>query len=230
MNDESPPSIEQVEAWLRLLLAPGQVAELRALGVKRGRGRPCTESGFFDSGHLREMARTALALSPIARGVYFTLNPLRPDLLARRANRVEWAGEGELAKDKDVLCRRWLLVDADPVRDPHVSATEAEKAAAQEVVQAARRHLAGLGWPPPLLADSGNGWHLLYRVEGLVGDGGTVERALKALASRFGTSRAKIDTSVHTPARLCKVPGTWARKGDDMPGRPHRLSRLLEIP
>ena len=47
-------------------------------------------------------------------GVYVTLNPLNPDLMARRANRIDRADEGDLAKDKDVLVERdglrsWFL-------------------------------------------------------------------------------------------------------------------------
>ena len=33
----------------RLLIAPGQVVELRALNVQRGNGRPHIEAGFFDA-------------------------------------------------------------------------------------------------------------------------------------------------------------------------------------
>src|SRR5205085_439071 len=81
------------------------------------------------------------------RGCTPSLNPLRPELLARRCRRLNWADEGELAKDKDVLCRRWLLVDVDPVRAPHVSATDAEKRAAWETAYAAREWLREKGWP-----------------------------------------------------------------------------------
>lgn len=219
-----------LQGWITLLLADDQVVELRALGVRRGNGRPHTEAGFYDPEHRRELARDALAVSEFARGVYFTLNPLRPDILARRANRLDWAAEGELAKDADVLARRWLLVDADPVRDPHVSATDAEKAAARDTIAAVRDHLAANGWPEPVLADSGNGYHLLYRVDLPAADGGRVERLLRALAGKFDSDRVHIDKKVFNPGRICKFPGTLARKGDDVPGRPHRRSRLLEVP
>jgi hypothetical protein len=214
----------------RLLLEPGQVVELRALAIQRGGWRPHTEAGFFDTDHLTEMAKAALLVSRSAKGVYFTLNPLHPDLLARRCNRIDWAGEGELARDKDVLRRRWLLVDADPVRDPLISATDEEKARARDTVLAVRDFLRARAWPDPVLADSGNGYHLLYRIELPADDGGLVERLLRALADRFDSDRVKIDRKVFNPARICKLPGTWARKGDDTPARPHRRARLLEVP
>ena len=81
------PSRDEIVAktvdWLRVLIAPDQVTELRALHVQRGRERPHTESGFFDHDHLDEMAKLAVEVSPSAKGVYFTLNPLRPDILAQ---------------------------------------------------------------------------------------------------------------------------------------------------
>src|SRR5262245_3541215 len=110
-------AVAKVAYWLQLLTDPGQVTELRALKVRRPRERSHTESGFFDSNHLGDMARAAIQVTKYAKGVYFTLNPLRGDMLARRANRMDWAEEGEPAADKDVIRRRWLLVDADPVRD-----------------------------------------------------------------------------------------------------------------
>lgn len=38
------------------------------------------------------------------------------------------------------------------------------------------------------------------------------------------------DQTVFNPARLWKLYGTTARKGDDLPERPHRLARLLHVP
>jgi hypothetical protein len=216
--------------FYRILIAPNQVVELRALDVRRNNGRPHVEAGFFDTEHLIEMAKAALQVSRVAKGVYYTLNPLKPDLLARRCNRIDWANEGELAKDKDVLCRRWLLVDADPVRDALISATEEEKAAALQTVEAVRDYLRGRCWPDPVLADSGNGFHLLYRVDLPTDDGGVVERILQFLAQRFDSDKVKIDQKVFNPSRICKLPGTWARKGDNTPSRPHRRAKLLEVP
>jgi hypothetical protein len=230
MSTPATPVFDKLAALYRRLLAPDQVVELRAVGVQRGSGKPHVEAGFFDTAHLPDMAKAALDLTKVAKGVYFTLNPLNPALLARRCNRTAWANEGELAKDKDVLARRWLLVDADPARDPLVSATDAEKAEAMAVAFDVREHLRGRGWPDPVLADSGNGYHLLYRVDLPAADMGAVERVLRALAAKFDTPRVKIDQTVFNPARICKLPGTLARKGDSTPDRPHRRARIVEYP
>jgi hypothetical protein len=225
-----PEAVPAVAAQIRLLLAPGQVTELRALKVRRGSGRPHTEAGFFDAEHITEMAEKALEVTRHAQGVYFTLNPLKPDLLARRANRIDWAEEGELAKDTDVLCRRWMLIDVDPVRDRLISATAEEKKLAEETMLAVREHLRGRDWSEPIAADSGNGFHLLYRIDLPTDDAGMVKRMLQALAARFDTDRVHIDQIVFNPARICKLPGSLARKGDHTKERPHRRARILEAP
>jgi len=225
------PDVAAVVEWLRRLLAPDQVVELRALGVRTaGAGRSHTEAGFFDADHLHEMARLALELTRRARGVYFTLNPLRPEILARRCNRIDWAAAGELAKDQDVLARRWLLVDVDPIRDSHISATDAEKARAHDTSHAVRDFLRSRSWPDPILADSGNGYHLLYQVELPADDGGVVRRLLQVLANLFDDESVRIDQAVGNAARLCKLPGTWARKGDAIVERPFRRAALLDVP
>jgi len=90
--------------------------------------------------------------------------------------------------------------------------------------------LAAEGWPEPLMADSGNGGHLLYPVDLPTDDGGLVRRVLAALAFRFDDDTVAIDQSVCNPARIWKLYGTVARKGDSTPDRPHRLARILEAP
>ena len=39
-----------------------------------------------------------------------------------------------------------------------------------------------------------------------------------------------VDRSVHNPARIWKLYGTWAGKGDSIPERPHRMAKLIETP
>lgn len=222
--------ISAVTDWLRIIMAHDQVTELRALDVQHVRERPHTEAGFFDYEHLPQMAELAVDVSACAKGVYFVMNPLNPDLIARRANRIDYAKEGQQASDKDVIARRWLLIDADPTRDPYISSTKEEKDAAREIILAVKNDLAAQGWPAPILSDSGNGYHLMYRIDLPADDCGIVERILKALAAKYDTPAVRIDQSVFNPARICKMPGTMARKGDNVKSRPHRRAKILEIP
>jgi hypothetical protein len=226
-----PIDVAVITDWLQVFIEPDQTTELRALGVSTASyRRRHTEHGFFDYAHLSDMAEAALALSGRARGIYFCMNPLRADILACCANRIAVCEEGEAAADKDVLNRRWLLLDLDPVRHSKVSASAEEKQAAWQVIQRLRDYLQQEGWPDPVLADSGNGYHLLYRIDLPSNDGGILERCLKALARRFDTPQVTIDQKVFNPSRICKLPGTLACKGDSTSDRPHRRSCLLEVP
>jgi hypothetical protein len=219
----------------QLLAEPGQVCELRALdAVTPGWRRPHTVAGYFD-----DPAKLAAAAAGIqARGVYMTLNPVQPALLARAHNRVKDCGANEaLTGDADILARRWLPVDCDAVRPTGISATDAERDLALARARAIQEHLRELGWPDPLLADSGNGGHLLYRVDlpaaeraASPWDDGLVARVLRSLAFLFDDEQSLVDQTVANPARIWKLYGTVVRKGDDTPERPHRLARLLEAP
>jgi hypothetical protein len=219
-----------VAGWLgRYFSAPGHALELRAIFKDRS-----VRSGFFDEAHLGEMAEHGLELSQSAgvKGVYFTLNPLRPEVLSRPGftNQVRKAGTGDSARAADVARRRLLLIDADPRRPANCSATDQEKDKAKAKVLAVRDFLTGMGWPSPLLCDSGNGYHLLYRIDLPADDGGLVKRVLHALDGRFDDAAVEIDRKVHDAPRITKLYGTRACKGEHTPERPHRGTGILEAP
>jgi putative DNA primase/helicase len=221
-----------VAGWLSLFVLPGSVTEVRALEVPQRNGWRSTFSGFFHHDCLNLAAKEAVRLDerrPV--GVYFVFNPVIPDMLARRRNRVDRAYQGEVATDQSIVRRHWLLIDADPKRDSKISSNDAEKAAAEDVIRKVRDFLRSRGWTDPILADSGNGYHLLYRIDLPTDDGGQVKRVLLALSQRFDNELVEIDQAVFNPARLTKVYGTVARKGDCVPelGRVHRQSQLLEV-
>ena len=228
MSGQEIADRQEMERALALFFEPGQVVELRALEV-REQGRARTFSGYFDSMSL--LTDAAVKLSGGAKGVYVTVNEIDTALLARRANRVSALGDKEpTTADTAVLMGRWLLIDIDPVRVAGISSSEAEHEVALGRARNVRDSLLQLGWPAPLLGDSGNGAHLMYRIELPADDGGLVKRVLDALQERFGDDHAAVDRSVGNPARIWKLYGTLARKGDDLPGRPHRLARLLDVP
>jgi hypothetical protein len=130
------------------------------------------------------------------------------------------------------VSRRWLLIDHDARRPAGISATETEHAAALQRMELVEASLVAAGWPAPVVADSGNGGHLLYRVDLPNDDASKVllERCLKALDLKFSDEHIAIDTTTFNASRLTKLYGTVAGKGDSTLDRPHRLARLLSVP
>jgi predicted P-loop ATPase len=209
---------------LLVLLAPGSVAELRCPKTQKG-----TLSGYYSDFQL--MATEAADLSGQVPAVFVTLNPVNPALLARAVNQYKPYAQYTTA-DEDILNRRWFPLDFDAKRPSGISATDVEHEAALARARECRMWLTAQGWPEPLTADSGNGGHLLYRIE-LPNDKPArllVEKVLAALAQKFSDGAVTIDTAVGNAARIWKLYGTQVCKGDSTADRPHRVARWLEIP
>jgi hypothetical protein len=224
------PDITEIRRTLGVLFKPGQVVEVRALDVTTPQYKnPHTVSGYFDD--FETCAQEAERVAPFAKGVYVVLNSCNPALLARSFNRLKPLSKSDpTTGDTDITGRRWMLIDCDPVRPAGISASDEEKDHACEIAQAIRENLRSLDWPEPIFADSGNGYHLLYPVDLPAGDGELIKKSLQALADFWNDEQVKIDQSVFNPARISKLYGTAARKGDNMPGRPHRLAHIIDIP
>lgn len=220
-------SIEEAKRFFSLIARPGDVFELR--GLARVNGQQHVTSGFFDD--VAALAKAAVERSGKDDGIYVTVNPVKPELLFRAPkNTLRRAGSGDTTSDRDVAWRRHLLVDIDPIRPAGISSSDGEHQAAIDQAKRMRDFLATKLWPEPILADSGNGAHLLYEIDLPVDDGGIVQRTLTTLHRLFSTTALKIDEKVYNPARISKVYGTLTRKGVDAPERPHRLARILEAP
>ncbi len=87
-----------------------------------------------------------------------------PALLARAENRMKERPKATTS-DAGIIRRCWLLLDFDPRRPSGISLTDAEHTAALERARTVRDRLREAGWPDPVLADSGNGAHLLYSID-----------------------------------------------------------------
>jgi hypothetical protein len=223
LDEEPGRDVAEIRRAIQVLSEPGDVVELRAFKART------IASGYFDEHE--KLVEQAARLDRLGYAVYVTLNSVEPALLARAQNRTRTYPKATTS-DRDILHRRWLPLDFDPVRPADVSATDEEKKAALWRAREVRSYLREQGWPHPILGDSGNGYHLLYRVD-LSNDRESLElvrEVMEALAFRFSDEVLSIDTTTCNAARIWKLYGTTARKGDDTEERPHRVSRLLQIP
>lgn len=231
---------KHIEQVLRLFFRPGEVFEICVIKPRQKKsphwegdayGSKPTVCGWFDDPAKAAEIAAKIDAAHKPEGIYFTLNPVNPALLARASNRL--VANINRTSDKDIAVIRHVLVDVDPERPAGISSTNAELIEAQELVLRVVPQWDGL------LALSGNGMHKILRLPDLPNTDETVaviKRFLQA-ANDFYRYRnvetdiaLKIDTAVYNPARLTKLYGTYVRKGDHTRDRPHRQSRVLALP
>ena len=218
----------EIRKALAILFPDGGVVELRALADHS------VHSGYFDDlDTLAEKAANLDTLQDVA-GIYVTLNTVDPALLSRRANRVKMnlGRKDPTTSDADILSRKWLPIDLDPVRPSGVSSTDTEHEAARAHARRIRTWLGEQGFPDPVVADSGNGAHLLYRIDLPNDDESTelVKGCLAVLDTLFSDGTVFVDAANFNAARIWKIYGTTSKKGDNTPSRPHRQSCIIAVP
>lgn len=207
--------------WLQLLHEPGDVVEIRSIDPKP------VISGYFKVGS--PAIQSELAKYP-NRTFYQTLNPVKSACYARAQHERLIERPQETTSDNDIAGYSWILIDADPVRPSGVSASKPEKEAARKVAATAMKKLMALGFSEPVVGDSGNGYHLLFRVHACKEEKQTLSDFLNVLDQWFSTDMVKIDTAVFNPARITKLYGTMTHKGANTSERPHRKSAILRFP
>ena len=225
------------EKVFRAFFKTGEVTEIRGIGF-RGKGSwgfaKGTVAGYFDN--QEDFGKAAQELEQFEskddRNIYFMPNPCRLDLLGRAKNKLRVIQT--TTKDDEILCHRWFLIDCDPDRPPGVSSTNEELNLSIEKRNEAVQWLSENGWPKPIRGMSGNGSHASYRLEDLPVSPEITslkQRALRALNHLFGKPGVTFDENVFNPARIFKLYGTTARKGDGtFSPRPNRQSYLEEVP
>jgi len=213
-----------------IFVHPGEVVEIRVLSFKGHIGSDNvrgTITGYFDEHNafceaVRELDGQELT------GIYFTLQVIDPRLLARAFNKMKSGIPA--TSDNNVIAYRWLPIDLDPVRPSGIASSDAELQESLNLRDTVSDWIVEhLKFPKPIKAMSGNGGHLLYRLPDLPvnkDNQAFVKNTLDGLAQRFNTDKVIIDTKIFNPARIWKLYGTIARKGDELPGRPHRTAYI----
>lgn len=216
----------QILEALSTFAHPGEVFELRILH-KNGKRK---DSGYFDSP--LEAANAICALQEAYAGLYFTPNPARRELLARSYNRLQ-AYTQFMTSDADICSRRWLLIDLDPKRPSGISSTDMEAALSiKKAYHIMNYFKIAYGFPDCALVFSGNGCHLDYKIDLPNTDEirDLIHLFLQTLKAKFNDTVIEVDVTSFNASRIWRVPGTWARKGDSIPDRPHRLSYIIQKP
>lgn len=228
-HDSSAVKAAIAAAVERFRVERDQVVELRGLDTPSRHGKPFVAAGWFDD--VDALTQAAFTLDARGAQVYITLNPVNSALLCRACNRVI-EGPARTTADHDVVRRTWLPFDFDAVRPAGTSASDDELAITKERAQSAASWLTdALGAAPDIWAFSGNGYHLLFRVD-LPND----ERSTKQIrgiiektAEQLSDDRVSVDRTVYNAARIWRLYGTTNRKGDSVAklGRVHRRSAIL---
>lgn len=235
----SDAQLALIQRGIRLLFKPGQLVEFR---VRRADD---SWRGFYFDNH-EKLAECVLRLDNDQRvtALYYVINAVRPNLPKERGLTVNPTpdqvdtmldgGSYPLTSNDDVENFNWMFIDVDTVRAEgfeHESSTKDEKAASQNVAKSIVDYLVDeKKWPYPLVGDSGNGWHILCRLDLLntVHNKHLIVDCIKALKEKFECPAAKIDASVFNPARLTRAYGSTTRKGTSTEERPFRGNKLYE--
>lgn len=201
----------------------GEYMEVRILNTNTG-----TLSGYFNSA---ENIYNAVRTLDGKYNIFFTLNELSPEIVARSQNHFTKYAKNTTA-DSEISRRKWILLDFDPVRPSGISSSEEELKAAKSCAMKVRKYLSEEGFPEPVFALSGNGYHLLYSCDLDNGEKEreTIKKFLEVLDQKFSDEMVKVDRANYNAARICKLYGTVSCKGDDTEERPHRRSRIIKAP
>jgi hypothetical protein len=218
--------IEQmISESARLFIGNGDVHEIRILQTERDG----LMSGYFDDPE--SLVRAVLPIDGHTSGVYVTLNPVFPELLARANNRLRrWVKEGT-TKDTEIMSRKWALVDFDPIRFSGIPSSDEQHKLAMKTAFAAVEGLRKWGFTEaPVVASSGNGAHVLLYLGDWPNDGESTE-AIKDILQKvkrdYGSDKIEVDQAVYNASRISRLYGCLNKKGDEIRGRPHRRSQII---
>lgn len=228
-------SSNEILNTLHTLYDQKDVIEIRIIR-KKGKSKT-TDSGYYDYAHFSKCAEDISKIDglPGIPAIYCTVNPVQKILLARSNNRMT-QGADSTTNGEQIIYRKYLPFDIDPVRPTGTSSNDEMHEKSIEKAHEVKEWLKEKGFPAPIIADSGNGAHLLYRIN----EPNTPEakelinNVQKAVVTALNyPDKDGIDIQGFADAnRIWKVYGTITKKGDEIhdQGIRHRRSKLLDVP
>lgn len=189
--------------------------------------------GNIVAGYYTDYAKAARDIEPFdgRAHIYATANPCDKKLMRRAQNRLQFNAK-ETAGDRDIVKICWFLLDVDPKRPAGTSASDAEVQVALERRDRIKEEVFDPRSVPVIPGMSGNGGHGIIPLIGYPNDAETqrhLKRLLDWLSATYTDDTVSVDASVGNPARIWKVYGTLACKGDNTPSAPYRRA-VIELP
>ncbi len=215
---------QEIRRTISILKPDNKLFEIR---IEGGRN---TRSGYFTDADtlIKELEQQDLT---DGSNVYISLQQLDKSCYGRKQRDTFMAAK-TTTSDKDITGYDWLFVDIDPERPKDTSSTDEQLEHAKKTANKVYGYLAKSGFEKPIVAMSGNGIHLLYKIGMKVDDEhkNVLKSCLEVLNMYFSDGHVKIDVVNFNPSRICKLYGTMAQKGANAPEQPHRMSRIIRVP
>ena len=215
-----------IRRTIDILKPNNELFEIRIIG--KGNRKRIISGYFTDTDTLIKQFDL---VDPRNTNIYITINKVNEDCYAREQHDCFRQTDAS-THDHEIDAYEWLFVDLDPERVAEVSSSDAELKEAELLADKVYGYMKSLGFREPVRAMSGNGHHLLYKIDLPNTDESKalIERCLTNLASMFNNGKVKIDIVNHNQSRVCKLYGTLAQKGSNTKSRPHRMSKLTSVP
>lgn len=215
---------ETIRKWWNVFVGDGNFTEVRILGR------------FQYSGYFKDVDALIKAIEPYSdvddEQIYFVLNQIDESCYGRQQCEKIVKSPKITTNDNDIVRRHWVLCDFDPVRKSGTNSSEEEFELAHKKAQNVFRFLRDRGFQDPVICKSGNGWHNLYYIDEEVSDETKeiIRGFFKYMGIQFTDDKVDFDEKNFNEARICKLYGTVAKKGANLPDRPWRMSEIVYVP
>lgn len=219
MIDES-----EIRKAISILKPDGELFEVRVMYSSKQ-----MYSGYFKSADDLITALNRDVHEYAKCNMYITLNALNEACYSRDQSNRFIKNIKITTSDNDVEGYEYLFIDIDPSRPTGTSSSDEQVAKAKETGNKVFSFMKNIGFNDPVFGFSGNGVHLLYRVElkNTEDRRELIKKCLQVLDMYFSNEDIQIDLKNFNPARVCKLYGTQAQKGADTKERPHRMSHII---
>lgn len=215
---------QQIRKWWDVFIGDGNFTEIRILGR------------FQYSGYFRTCNELLDAIKPYTElddeQLYFVLNKIDDACYGRQQSGKIIKSPKITTNDGDIVRRHWVMCDFDPVRKSGTNSSNEELEYAHKRAQDVFRFLRDRGFKEPVICMSGNGWHLMYKIDEDVSEEtkATIVGFYKYLAQEYSDDKVDFDQKNFNEARICKLYGTTAKKGANLQDRPWRESKIVYVP